>query len=222
MKEAKIKLYRFDELAEGVQEKIIEKTRYERDLAEPYSWDYRNTLEAFERLTGVKVKQWQVDENTFDFRFQYEVQTYMPDGYLHEVDAEEIKGRYLWRWVMNNVWDDMHPKKNYYRPESGWNKEKHRFNKERKSKILRSTSDCVLTGTCYDNDILGPIEEYLCKHDDQYSLYDLLYDCLYDFFKAWRDEIAWCNSYEGVKEYLTDCDDNEYYANGNVFDGVAA
>lgn len=223
MKEISVKLYRFEELSEAAQEKVIEKTRHECNLAEMYAYDYRGTLETFEELTGVRVKQWSVDGNTFDFRFSYGVSSYIPDGYLHEMEAEEIRGKYLWRWVMNTVWDDIHPKKNYYRPESGWNKEEHRFNKERKSKVLRSTSNCVLTGMCYDEYILAPIEEYLSKpYDEQYSLYDLLNDCLKNFFKAWRDDIAWCNSDEGVKEYLTECDDNDYYANGNVFDGVAA
>jgi hypothetical protein len=79
----------------------------------------------------------------------------------------------------------------------------------------------VLTGVCYDCDILEPIAKYLSRpYSESYTLEDLVNDCLDNFFSAWQEEIEYVNSYECVKEYLTEYDDNDYYANGKVFDGV--
>lgn len=222
MKEAKVKLYRFNELEEKIQEIIIAERQSSIDFAEPYYYEYENTLKAFEELMGVKVKNWSVDSCRYDYRVEFALVTYMPDGYLHDVDGEEIKGKYLWRYLMNNVWDNMFPRKKFYLYDAGYNCEKKRWNKQRVSKVIRRMwDDCVLTGMCYDYDILKPIAEYMSKpYKDDYTLDDLVHDCLDNFFSAWQKEIEYYNSYEGVKEWLLECDDNEYYENGKVFDGV--
>lgn len=221
MKEANIKLYKFDELEEKIQDIIIAEHQSRIDFAEAYYSEWEATLDEFEKLMGVKVKNWSVDSYRYDYRVVYEISAYS-DGYYHDVDGEEIKGKYLWRYIMNNVWDEMFPRKKYYNVDFGYNKEKHRWNKQRFSKILRENWDeYVLTGVCYDYDILKPIAEYLHKpYKDNYTLHDLVTDCLDNFFSAWQREIEYYNSYEGVKEWLTECDTNEYYSNGNVFNGV--
>lgn len=221
MKEATVKLYRFDELEEKIQDIIIAEQQYHRDFSESYDAEYEATLDAFEELMGIKIKNWTVDSCCYHYRVGYEISAYS-DGYYHDVDGEEIKGKYLWRYVMNNVYDDFLPRKVFYKSESGYNSEKHRWNKQRTSKVIRRRWDeCVLTGVCYDCDILKPIAKYLSKPiDDNYTLEDLVHDCLDNFFSAWQEEIEYANSYEGVKEWLTEFDGHEYYENGRVFDGV--
>ena len=222
MKEVKIKLYTFDELEEKIQDIIIEQNQYKHDFAEDYYSDWEATLKAFEKLTCVKVKNWSVDSCSYDYRFEFTMLTYIPDGFLHEVDGEKIKGKLLWRWIMNNVWDNIFPRKEYYKFESGYNREKKRCPKQRMSHIFRENWDnCVLTGVCYDYDILKPIADYLSNpYKEDYTLYDLVTDCLDNFFTAWKNEIEYCNSYKGIKEWMLECDTDEYYANGKVFDGV--
>lgn len=221
MKEVKIKLYRFDELEEKIQDIIIAERQYHNDFAEVYYSDWEGTLEEFEKLMGIKVKNWEVSGCGYNYRVEYGISAY-PDGYYHDVDGEEITGKYLWRYIMNNVWDDMFPRKKFYLFDAGYDREKQRWNKQRTSKVIRRMwDDCHLTGMCYDYDILQPIAEYMSKpYKEDYTLDDLVHECLDSFFSSWQKEIEWYNSYEGVKEMLTEYDDNEYYENGKVFNGV--
>lgn len=221
MKETKIKLYKFDELEEKIQDIIIEQNQQKLDFAEAYYSDWEATLDEFEKLMGINVKNWSVDGRRYDYRVVCEISAYS-EGYYHDVDGEEIKGKYLWRYIMNNVWDNIFPRKEYYKFESGYNREKKRWNKQRMSHIFRENWDnYVLTGVCYDYDILKPIADYLSNpYKEDYTLYDLVTDCLDNFFTAWKNEIEYCNSYEGIKEWMLECDTDEYYANGKVFDGV--
>jgi hypothetical protein len=221
MKEVTVKLYPFSELKEEIQEIIINERQSRIDFAEPYYYEYEETLKAFEELMGVKVKNWSVDSCNYTYRVEYAISAYS-DGYYHDVDGEEITGKYLWRYIMNNVWDDMFPRKKFYLFDAGYDTEKHRWNKQRTSRVIRQQwNECVLTGVCYDCDILEPIAKYLSRpYSESYTLEDLVNDCLDNFFSAWQEEIEYVNSYECVKEYLTEYDDNDYYANGKVFDGV--
>lgn len=209
MKEVTVKLYPFAELKEEIQEIIINERQSRIDFAEPYYYEYEETLKAFEELMGIKVKNWSVDSCRYNYRVEYEVYAF-------------CAGKYLWRYIMNNVWNDMFPRKKFYSYNAGYNREKKRWNKQRYSKVIREQWDnCVLTGVCYDYDILKPIADYLSKPiNDNYTLEDLVHDCLDNFFSAWQHEIEYCNSYEGVKEWLTEFDGHEYYENGRVFDGV--
>lgn len=221
MKEATVKLYRFDELEEKIQDIIIAEQQYHRDFAEDYYAEHEATLDAFEELMGIKVTNWSVDSYRYNYRVEYAISAYS-DGYYHDVDGEEITGKYLWRYIMNNVWNDMFPRKMFYSSKAGYNREKKRWNKRRYSKVIREQWDnCVLTGVCHDYDILKPIADYLSKPiNDNYTLENLVHDCLDNFFSAWQHEIEYCNSYEGVKEWLLEFDDNEYFENGKVFNGV--
>ena len=221
MKEVKTKLYSFDELKEEIQDIIIAEQQYHRDFAEGYYAEYEETLGAFEELMGIKVKNWSVDSCNYTYCVEYAISAYS-DGYYHDVDGEEITGKYLWRYIMNNVWDDMFPRKEFYLFDAGYDREKKRWNKQRYSKVIRQEWDeCVLTGVCYDCDILEPIAKYLSKpYSGSYNLDDLVHDCLDNFFSAWQHDIEYCNSYEGVKEWLTECDGHEYFENGKVFNGV--
>lgn len=220
MKEAKVKLYRFNELEEKIQDIIIAERQYDNDFAEGYYSDWEETLEKFEKLMGINVKNWEVSGCGYNYRVQFHRYTYIPDGYMHEIDGDDIKGKHLWRWLMQNVWDDINPRKAYHTKE--WDREKSDYVKKRTSRILsQSWENCPLTGMCYDYDILEPIAKYLSKpYSDNYTLEDLVNDCLDSFFSSWQKEIEYYNSYEGVKEYLTEYDDNEYFENGKVFNGV--
>lgn len=221
MKEVKVKLYPFAELKEEIQDIIINERQSRIDFAEPYYYEYEETLKAFEELMGIKVKNWSVDSCNYNYCVEYAISAYS-DGYYHDVDGEEITGKYLWRYIMNNVWDDMFPRKKFYKFDAGYDREKKRWNKQRFSKVIREQwGNCVLTGVCYDYDILKPIADYLSKpYSKSYNLDDLVHDCLDNFFSAWQHDIEYCNSYEGVKEWLTECDGHEYFENGKMFNGV--
>jgi len=219
MKEITVKVYKFDELDENAQRKVIEYWQSRRDFAEPYSSEYEATLEEFEKMMGIKVKNWSVDSCRYDYRVVFDLVTLIPNGDYREVDGDEIHGKYLWRYLMNNVWDNMFPRKKFYDVNAGYDREKKRWNKQRFSRVIREDwKDCVLTGMCYDYDILKPIADYLSKpYNDNYTLRDLVEDCLDNFFTAWRNEIEYDNSYEGVSEWIENCCDDEYLEDGSVF-----
>lgn len=83
------------------------------------------------------------------------------------------------------------------------------------SKCQREAS-CVLTGCCYDEDILEPIYNFLKKPDANTDLEDLIKSCLYSWIKAMADEYEYQCSDKGIAE---DCEANDYkfLENGKMF-----
>lgn len=219
MKEITVKVYKFNELDERAKEKVVERWQSRCDFADPYSSEYEATLKKFERIMGIEIRNWSVDSCRYDYRVVFDLVTLIPNGDYREVDGDEIHGKYLWRYIMNNVWYNMFPSKKFYDVNAGYDREKKRWNKQRFSWVIREDwKDCVLTGMCYDYDILKPIADYLSKpYNDNYTLRDLVEDCLDNFFTAWRNEIEYDNSYEGVSEWIENCCDDEYLEDGSVF-----
>jgi len=63
MKEVTCKLFRFNELSEEVRKELIEKNRWDLayDVMDCRGSEYMATLEAFEKLFGINVRNWEVD-----------------------------------------------------------------------------------------------------------------------------------------------------------------
>ena len=58
---------------------------------------------------------------------------------------------------------------------------------------------CVLTGVCYDEDILAPVYEFLEKPNFRIDFEDLLNDCIYSLCHAVQSEIEYQTSDEGIE-----------------------
>jgi hypothetical protein len=79
--------------------------------------------------------------------------------------------------------------------------------KTRYSKIFLENS-CVLTGVCYDEDILGPIYEFFDKPDDKITFQDLMNNCIYSLCKSvYNEYLANCKE-EAIIENI---EANDYY-----------
>jgi len=220
MKQVNVKLYRFSELSEEAQQKVIDRERqYVGDfLTSFYAKEREETLEKFCDIFGiVKVKKWEVREGWHRYNLEF---TSWPFTTYHNVgiDPDEVCGKYLMRY-MRDLMKDFYEWKffstHFHTDENG----KLTY-KKRHSKITL-VEDCCLTGVCYDCDILSPIWDWYRKPDYKISLYDLVDSCLYSFFRAWEQDIEYSYSDEGVREDLlaNECDE-EYCEDGSVFRGI--
>jgi len=166
MKEVKVKLYKFEELSEEVRKSIVDKERWNvgYETMDCYASDYEGTLKKFSELMGVKV-HYEVDycgyHFSFDFQNDYAFGNYWLD---YCISHEECTGKLLRRWLNNNFMPFALDAKKYYKYDAGYDREKHRWNKQRFSKIQRESWDnCPLTGMCYDYEVMKPIVETLAK-----------------------------------------------------------
>lgn len=226
MKEVKIKLYKYEELSEEVRSSIVDKKRFEvgYETMDAYASDYEGTLEKFSELMGVKVS-YEVDYCNYHFRFEFTSDApLLGDWRGKEFYAEEVTGKLLRRWLNNNFVPYALRKKKYYKFDADYNHEKHRWNKQRFSKILcESWDNCPLTGMCYDYEVLQPIFETLAKPiSKSFSLEDLVEKCLDNLFSAWHKEYEyWCDTDSAIDEQLTIWNENNlFYEDGTLFKGI--
>jgi hypothetical protein len=215
MKEVKCKLYKFEELSEESQKKVMNRERNNIQSWGIDAWDseHRNTLEKFANIVGIKIRDWEVSDYNHNYSF-----CFLSDVY--ERDADDVKGKYLLRFL-NSIYFDIRSQKSYFTGER-WENGNYHYS-HRKSNILWQENDCPLTGVCYDCDILYPIYEWHKNPDWNKSLYDLVDECLEEFFSAWEKENEYCGSDEYVKQELTESsayEDVLYFEDGTVFDGI--
>lgn len=211
MKKLTVKVYRFDELSEKVQNKLAEAKRdtVHNIEMEMNDVERRETLESFCEAFDVDF-DWE-GSNYSDPQFNYQICSGMYDADNDDISAEDIRGKLLFRWI-NNHSDVLFSKREFYK--SG---------KSRTSKIFYDGDDCPLTGVCYDCDILKPMyDRYDKVLDPTYSLDDLIHDCLDSFFRSWHEEDEyWLNNMEGIKEELSQnlYSDTWFFADGSIFNG---
>lgn len=214
MREVKCKLYKFEELSEEAQKKVIDRERDDIQRLHIDAWEseYRDSLKEFCELFGIDVRHWEVDSCSYDYRFRFKNDVY-------ERDAEDVTGKYLARFMR-----DIHKYvfKGKYLSSKGHLGEdgKWVYGKSKNSKILLVDYDCPLTGYCGDNFILHPVWEWFKKPDYNKSLYDLVDDCLDSFFKEWRDDMESGGTDEYVREELLTDEDEIYCEDGTLFRGI--
>lgn len=232
MKEIVIKLYEFGELSDEVRKSIVEQKCFDvmTDVMNCNAREYRASLEAFKDATGFDAEDWEV--GYYDHRFRRK----NPDGvvmgtYDYPVEPEDIKGRLLWRWCYRFVKSNRRGEWQYI----GWDKKERvlrldRGNAKRRSHIFKESITggwCLWTGVITDCALVEPIVDFYLnyhrgKYSEDYSLEDLIDDCLERFFDEWESEY---NSYGDNKDNVVEeqlklrYDGDYFYANGNRFDG---
>lgn len=206
MKTISVNLYTFNELSEEVQQEIINKNRYDlQNIQMTYTnKDYLKSLEEFANICKFKVTRFEVNSNDYD----YNIRIY--DDY--DDDCNDYIGEELLRYLNNRVLPYLY-KGNYY---FKWISDNppHKLIK-RYSKVLFN-SDCVLTGVYCDN----YLTDILLKNVRNYKTltYEKLIEiCLNNFFKHWKDEFAYYESNEAIKEILIE-QEQYYLENGTEFE----
>ena len=199
MRTIEVKLYSFDELSEEAKEKAIS---YFRDSESSDPYFIQDANKTFERFADIFSIHWRNIEYREPYRNEYDIK--LNDDILH------LTGQRLATYIWNNYKRDLFKGKYY----SLWSKKdvsfKHHKNghpvlKTRYSKIFLSNS-CVLTGVCYDEDILTPIYEFLDNPLD-IDFETLLNDCIYSLCHSVESEIEYRLSDEAIIETIQD---NEY------------
>lgn len=215
MKKVLCKLFKFEELSKEVRQKIVEEktTEIAYDVMSYYNQDYMGTLEKFSEIMGIKVN-YEIDYGGKWFNVKFTSDYPLMGSYLgKELYAEDICGKYLRRW-MNNNFSWVKPMKRFYKN-----------GKKRVSRILEESLDsCPMTGMCYDCFITEVIKEKLSKPiPNNYSLEDIVFDALENFFSEWQKEYEyWCdNANDCIEEELRQrWEEKLFFADGTMFNGT--
>lgn len=162
----------------------------------PYDDDNRKTLEEFCNMFQVTCYHRQYDSNGYSYRFRTD----------HTAEVENLSGQRLAVYLHNNYWNLL------FRPVTYWSRD---CKKERRSRIFRNNS-CVLTGYWIDEDILGPVYEFLRRPVAGLTFHSLIDLCLANFFKTCSKDVECTQS----KDYFREESESnawEYLADGTLF-----
>jgi hypothetical protein len=199
MKTIEISLFKFSELSGPAQQKAIDKWRNDEQNYQPfYIDDANNSFEEFAKLFNIK---WR----SIDYQ-----ETYRNDYSFSNVDdnVRQLSGQRLATWLWNNHKTDLFKGKIYWT---------NGYHKKRVSRIIidEPYNHCVLTGVCYDNDVLGPIYDFMNKPTND-DFEDLINDCIHSLCKSVSDEIDYNNSDEAITENLI-ANDYDFTEEGEMY-----
>jgi len=208
MKTIRTKVYSFNELNETAQQTAINNYRNNGIDTDFIYDDAYNSVKKFHEIFNTKEGR-----NSW-----LDVQTGNIDDSILELTGLRLQ-KYIW----NNFRADLFKGKYY----SLWSKTEVSYKhykdgypvlKLRQSKILIDNS-CVLTGVCYDMDLLQPFYDYLNKKDfsnDVTTFEDLINDSFASLERSINEEVDYRNSDEAIREEL-EANDYQFLSNGNLF-----
>ena len=163
--------------------------------------EFLNTKKKFEESFGIKIKNnryWSKES--------------------HSEKVMNLKGIRLMKYIYNNFFNTIFKGKYF----SIWSKKEktYKYYKEgypvlkyRHSKVI-FTTDCALTGVCYDLDILEPIYNFLKKPSEDTTFEDLIQECIDNFDRAIDKQEEYNSSDEGILESL---EDKEFTEDGKIY-----
>lgn len=228
-----ITLYEFGELSDEVRQKIAEKKSFDvmEDVMDSYSSEYEASLDAFSDATGFSARSWEVGYCRHSFRRENPDDVVM-GTYDYPVAPEDIKGHLLWRWCYRFVRDNRKGK--YHGKLVPCEKSKdhpveqrHVYRHSHATKEPITGGWCPWTGVVTDCALVEPIVDYYLnyhrgKYPEDYSLENLIDDCLEKFFAEWESEYnAYGDNEHGIVEEELECryDGDYFFANGKRFMG---
>jgi len=210
MQTKRIKVYSFDELSPEAQEAALDYARRTEAVQDCSFFfdDAYETVKKFNDLFGTSEghREWT------DYRTDN-----IDDNVLN------LSGPRLLSYLWNNYGRELYKGK-YYTVKT------HRPLKHRRvrSKTLSNgnffnayysaiqlENSCVLTGMCYDDDMLQPIYDFMSKPDNR-TFEDLLSECFDSLKSALQSEEEYHYSDEGVQEYLT-ANNYQFLKDGTIF-----
>lgn len=208
MKTKVINLYQFSELSDEAKEKAINNFRNNEN---DFYFITDDAGKSFEKFADIfSISNWDIDycepyRNNYRLNF--------------DDNVKALSGQRLANYIWNNYRNDIF-KGNYY---SLWSKtevsfkyykEGHPVLKTRHSKIQLSNS-CVLTGVCYDNDVLNPIYDFLDKPKDNIDFETLISDCIYSLCHSVNSEIEYQYTDEAIIETI-EANEYDFDEDGNL------
>lgn len=227
MKEVTVNLYKFNELSDDAQRKVVERKRIEIGNwhNEICSEDYWATIKKFQELTETSVEF--SNYGGISIKFHHgDFDTCNKYGELDWCEPRELSGKLLFRYIDNHIFPQLF--KGKYLSARRYNKNK---SLSKRSKLCRYDilGDCPLTGTSCDYDILKPLVEYY-RNWARPEYKDVTYDaiirrCYYAFRNAWQDDEDYSYTDEFIRQELSEnpCYENDYYiADGTDYNGPYA
>lgn len=212
MKELKIKVFFFYELSKEVQDKVVERERWNvmDSLMSCYCVDFQKTLDEFQKITDSYVSSYQVDYCGCCFG-----KTRSDKVVYDDIDLEDLSGKLLFRYINNEIMPYLQERKKFY---SFGKRDKNGREKSRRSRILTTTlDDCPLTGMGWDYIVLKPLFDYYYNwarpEYRNYTFLDVMSNCYAELFNSLYNEYQYCASDDSVREELIHTDD-DYYENG--------
>jgi hypothetical protein len=219
MRTVRTKVYEFEELSETAKQTAIEKERNNVYTDFIYDEAYK-TVKAFNSV----------------FKIQEGNRSWLDANFTNiDEDVQELKGFRLQKYIWNNFGNDIFKPK-YLKHGELTDKRKpyHAMQKQReitnncpnKGKFyisyysnIQKENSCVLTGVCYDQDILDPIYNFLEKRDFSnctINFYHLINNCFEALKKSIESEVDYQNSDEAIIENLIS-NDYEFTKDGFIF-----
>ena len=196
MRTIRIKAYKFNELDEAAKQLIFDEMR-ERDYSfyfDEITESVKAVIELFNLKTGREysdIRTGHIDDNIL-----------------------ELSGLRLHKWLINNYWSDLFKGKYYGKLvktyKDGTPIEISKLHPaglrhvKRHSKVLFDNSG-VLTGVCYDMDLLDPVYDFLKNPDKSTTFEDLIDDISNAIRKTYDTTEEWLNS----EEFLTEEAEND-------------
>ena len=216
MRTIEVCLYKFDELSKDAKRKAMDD--YEPETS--FYWDEAyQTVKKFHDVFGTK-------EN---HRSWLEIGTGHIDDCILELTGFRLQ-KYLWnnfgdilfknKYLKHGDLSDV--KKPYHRMQKQYQITNNCPNKGKWSisyySNIQKESSCVLTGVCYDDDLLDPIYKFLDSRNPDYrsvNFQDLLEDCFYSLRKSLENEDEYRSSDEAKSEDLIE-NEYEFDERGNI------
>lgn len=211
MKELTIKVFSFDELPKEVQDKVIERERWNimDSVIECSCLEFQKTLDEFQKITDSYITSYEVDYCGCRFG------KVRGDKIVYDdFELEDLKGKLLFRYIGNEIMPYLQRGKFY----STYDKGNCAKFKSRRSRIIMESFDgCPLTGVCYDYIVLEPLFDYYYNWArPEYrnpTFCDVMEECYAKLFDALHEEYQYYASDEAVREELLNRED-EYYEDG--------
>lgn len=217
-----IDVYSFDELSEESKEKAINHFRESNQEDPWFVLEANATFEKFANIFGIN--WYQID---YEEPYRNEYRLTFDDNIL------ELSGLRLAKWIYNNYSSYLFTRKYLKHGELLDNPPKFQHPMQRVKQItskcpnqgkysisyysnIQKSDDCVLTGVCYDIDILKPIYEFLDNPKKNIDIKTLINDCIYSLCHSVSSEIEYRNSDECITEEIK-VNEYEFLENGELF-----
>lgn len=200
-------LYKFDELTPEAKENAIEGYRNSGVDGDYLFSEIRGSIDAFCKLFRIHTGRSYTDLRT------------------DKVDSNtlELSGIRLYKYLMNNFGNDLF-KPVYLKSFDREVKSKAFICKTKESKSgkytliyskQRKDNSCVLTGVCWDNDILQPVYDFLKKPNESTDFEDLIKEVENTISKCFSETEDWLNSDEYIKDEIEN-GDYEFLESGEL------
>jgi len=194
--------YCFDELSEDAKERAISNYR-NKDNSDQSQWYYNDAHESIKKFHDIFRTKGGSREWT-DFN----------DGHIDDCILG-LKGDRLQRYIWNNYREQLY-KGRYHTVKIDDRKVVHKrvkctgphksgkYHNAYYSAVFRDDNCCVLTGVCYDDDLLAPIYEFMDNRpDESVTLHDLFERCFDSIKTALENEDEYNDSEEYISEQLS-------------------